>query len=268
LLASIASGKVTIVATALEAEVVQHVGSADLRKRLIDAVDAIESEETVPLIAAVLVVYAEASDALEQYLSPGASPEAVDAARRMVDRLRARTAQLFPAAPPAVSAPAPVAMRGLQDWVRLCIALTTEVPIDQVVARAVALNAPGIAHDARTAYDRLRAFIRRNDPARAKQWETADVLYRSGLLSLDQIADLVGMSPSDTIFELEQDGHVRSPEVIALLQGERAEIYERLRQRRLARSGSRVPDPELVDRDVIASERIEGVDARAWMRRR
>jgi len=42
--------------------------------------------------------------------------------------------------------------------------------------------------------------------------------------------------------------------------------YARIREDRLKRAGKFEPTPKQVARDVIASERIEGVDARLWIR--
>jgi hypothetical protein len=91
--------------------------------------------------------------------------------------------------------------------------------------------------------------------------------YRRGNVPLRDVARLLGMSTSDAVFELEQDGFSRAANAISLTEDEREGVYQRLRRRRLQRSGPPVVDPELVERDVIASERIEGVDARAWIRR-
>jgi hypothetical protein len=68
------------------------------------------------------------------------------------------------------------------------------------------------------------------------------------------------------IFLLEENGFQRPLDVIRLSDEERAEILRKMRTDRLQRGG--VPEycKDLVDRDVIASERIEGVDARPWIR--
>lgn len=157
------------------------------------------------------------------------------------------------------------------DWsqlVRSLDAVVAECPIDVLEQLAKTSAAPELAHRARTVYDALRAFVRRHDPGHATVMRIVGEQYRRGHLRLQEVAQLLGMSASDAVFELEQDGYARPPEAIALDAAERAAIYHRLRQQRLARSGPPVVDPELVERDVIASERIEGVDARAWIRRR
>lgn len=92
--------------------------------------------------------------------------------------------------------------------------------------------------------------------------------YRRGNIRIREVAQLLDMSTSDAVFELEQDGYSRSLSAITLTNDEREAAYVRLRQRRAQRSEPPNVDQDLVERDVIASERIESVDARVWIRRR
>jgi hypothetical protein len=107
----------------------------------------------------------------------------------------------------------------------------------------------------------------------SRSWHSREIMrivgeqYRRGHIRIQDAARLLGMSTSDAVFELEQDGFSRSPAAIALTEDEREAVYQRLRQRRLQHVGPPVVNQDLVERDVIASERIEGVDARAWIRR-
>jgi len=71
----------------------------------------------------------------------------------------------------------------------------------------------------------------------------------------------------DAVALLEQGGFQRPLDVIALSENERTEVYRRMRLDRLARKGSFAASAEAVSRDVVASERIEGVDARDWIPR-
>lgn len=157
------------------------------------------------------------------------------------------------------------------EWsqvVRSFDAIVAECPIDRFEGLGRLLNQPSLAHRARCAYDALRAFVRRHDPERAEVIRIVGQQYQRGNVRIHDAARLLGMSTSDAVFQLEQDGFGRAPSEIALTESEREAVYQRLRQRRLRRDMSPVADPELVERDVIASERIEGVDARAWIRRR
>jgi hypothetical protein len=147
-------------------------------------------------------------------------------------------------------------------------AIVAETPIEELERDSRSIDAPELAHRARNAYDRLRAFVRRYDPAHAEVLRIVGDQYQRGNLGLRDAATVLGMSTSDLVFELEQDGFARPPSAVTLTEDRREAIYQRLRQQRLARTGPPVLNDDLVDRDVIASERIEGVDARAWIRGR
>jgi len=159
----------------------------------------------------------------------------------------------------------------LVDWsqvVRSLGAVVTECPIEGLESLGKRFEEPGLAHRARNAYDALRAFVRRHDPNAAEVTRIVGEQYRRGHIALPEAARLLGLSSSDVVFELEQHGFSRPPSAILLNEEDREGAYRRLRQRRLQRTGPPVVDPDLVERDVIASERIEGVDARAWIRGR
>jgi hypothetical protein len=151
--------------------------------------------------------------------------------------------------------------------VRSFDAIVAECPIERLEAIGRGLDEPLLAHRARCAYDALRAFVRRHDLRRAEMMRIVGEQYQRGNIRIHDAARLLGMSTSDMTFELEQDGFSRAPEQIMLTESEREAAYLRLRQRRLQHIAP-AADPDLVERDVIASERIEGVDARAWIRGR
>lgn len=157
------------------------------------------------------------------------------------------------------------------DWsqlVRSFDAIVAECPIERLEAIGRRLDEPRLAHRARCAYDALRAFVRRHDPERAEVMRIVGEQYQRGNIRIRDAARLLGMSTSDAVFELEQDGFSRSPEQITLTEADREATFRRLRERRLLRVEPAAVDSDLVERDVIASERIEGVDARAWIRGR
>ena len=162
-----------------------------------------------------------------------------------------------------------------RDWsmiqwsqvVRSFDAIVAECPIDRFEALGRELDEPRLAHRARCAYDGLRAFVRRHNPERAEVMRIVGEQYQRGNIRLRDAATLLGMPVSDAVFELEQDGFGRAQSAIVLTDTERDAIYQRLRNRRLQEHTRHEIDPDLIDRDVIASERIEGVDARAWIRR-
>lgn len=130
-------------------------------------------------------------------------------------------------------------------------------------ARTVELEEEG--HRCQKAYWALEGFVRRNDPRQQQVVRTLGRLYVQGHLSVDDVAVMLGKHPSDAVFILEENGFCRPLEVIRMDEASRAEKLRRIREDRLKRQG----EPELVRehviRDVIASERIEGVDARPWL---
>src|SRR5262249_10818025 len=90
--------------------------------------------------------------------------------------------------------------------------------------------------------------------------------YARGALHLNEAAALLKADPIDVVVLLEARGYVRSVERITLEDDERTQLYARMRADRLSRAGKFDPTPEQIARDVIASERIEGIDARPWLR--
>jgi hypothetical protein len=153
--------------------------------------------------------------------------------------------------------------------IRRLDAIVAECPIEELEAIGRKNDMAAVAHRARNAYDALRAFVRRHAPERAARMRIIGDGYRNGHITLKDVATLLGMSTSDAVFELELYGFCRPPAAIQLSDADRDAAYAILRQRRLSR-GEVQPgvDQELVERDAIASERIEGIDARAWIRRR
>lgn len=73
------------------------------------------------------------------------------------------------------------------------------------------------------------------------------------------------MPRTDAVAWLEEYGYARDLDAGALTPDERSARYARMRQDRVARKGEPAFDQQLVTRDVIASQRIEGVDARLWL---
>ncbi|HEY2510253.1 MAG TPA: hypothetical protein VGI39_05335 [Polyangiaceae bacterium] len=79
----------------------------------------------------------------------------------------------------------------------------------------------------------------------------------------------MGLREEDAVAFLEDHGHARPLEALRLTDEERARRYAAMRADRLARCGARPDDAgRLVMRNVVASQRIEGVDARSWLRRK
>jgi hypothetical protein len=89
--------------------------------------------------------------------------------------------------------------------------------------------------------------------------------YAEGRLSLNEAANLLSMPRPDAVAWLEENGHARDLKVIALTPEERERRLARIRVDRLERNGAPAASKQITTRDVIATQRIEGVDARPWL---
>lgn len=123
------------------------------------------------------------------------------------------------------------------------------------------------SHRCRVAYDALRAFMVRVNPGYRARMKFLGQEYMRGVLSVEQVSLLLELTIPDAIALLEEGGYRRPPETIALDDEARTTGLAKIRSERLERGGEPIFSDELVRRDVLASERIEGVDARPWLRR-
>jgi hypothetical protein len=122
------------------------------------------------------------------------------------------------------------------------------------------------AHRCRLAYDGLRAFVRRHSQGREEAVHTAGRLYAEGRASVSEVAAMLAMEEPDVVALLEEHGFRRSVEGLRLEDGVRSARLAAMRADRLQRRGEPAPTPSYVVRDVIASQRIEDIDARPWLR--
>lgn len=142
---------------------------------------------------------------------------------------------------------------------------TASCPIEQIEQVFRGLGDPGDAHRARRAYDALHSFLLRHDPSTHDRLKVVGRLHAAGQLSIGDASALLGCSVPDAVALLEARGYARSLDVIRLQPEARADLLARVRADRLRRGGAPAPSEERVQRNVIASERIEGIDARAWL---
>lgn len=84
---------------------------------------------------------------------------------------------------------------------------------------------------------------------------------------MDDVAVFLRMQVPDAVALLEAEGYGRSVEQLRLSQEEETARYAAIRRERLERAGRPVSDDALVVREVIASQRIAGIDARPWLAR-
>jgi len=151
-------------------------------------------------------------------------------------------------------------VRALSSFLEAC-------PIEHLEQLAATYRLEAFGHRCRVAYDGIRAFVLRNDPSQKLQIRVLGQAYARGSLSVVDVATLLELHPVDAVALLESQGFKRGLDRISLDDAGRAEIFARMRQDRLDRAGTPAWSPESIARDVVASERIEGVDARRWIPR-
>lgn len=160
-----------------------------------------------------------------------------------------------------------------RNWIPLAI-LTRRVrsvldacPIDEIEQSAAVLESQDWGHRARVAFDGLQALLFRTDERCVEQLRIAGSAYEKGHISVEEVAKLLAVHPVDALAMLDQAGFHRPIELLEIAADARAKIFERMRTDRLSRSHAFEPSAEMIARDVVASERIEGVDARRWIPR-
>jgi hypothetical protein len=107
-----------------------------------------------------------------------------------------------------------------------------------------------------------RAVFERSFAARLRRRVEAMAGYLDGTVSLHDLATVLERSRADLLAEFDAAGFDRPVGAIRLRHEERASILARLRADRLDRKGEPIVDGDKVCRDVIASQRFEGIDAR------
>lgn len=139
------------------------------------------------------------------------------------------------------------------------------VDVDAVKRAADEIGAPELGHRCRMAVERLCAFLARNGPQRDAKLSVAGPAYLERRLSLDEVCVFLQLPRSDAVALLEQYGFARPEENIRLSSAARNALLERIQEDRDARQGEPDPRPSHIAREVVATQRIEGVDARPWL---
>jgi hypothetical protein len=141
-------------------------------------------------------------------------------------------------------------------------------PIEKLETVAQKLSLEALGHRCRHAYNMLGALVRRNDTSCDGSRKVIGRAYSQGRLTLGEAAEAMALPVVDAVAFLEEHGYARSIEHIRLSDEQRNARYAAIRADRIARRGRRPDDARsLVDRNVIASQRIESVDARRWLPR-
>jgi hypothetical protein len=138
-------------------------------------------------------------------------------------------------------------------------------PIRRLEHVAAALGVESLGHRCRVAFEWLQSFLRRADPAIHRQAQVIAIAYSEGRLSMTEVAALLSITTSDAAAWLEEHGHCRSVATLAMADDERRKAFSLLRADRLKRAGRPEQHELMVRRDVAATQRIEGIDARPWL---
>jgi hypothetical protein len=156
----------------------------------------------------------------------------------------------------------------MEAVVRAMKSLLAACPIDALEHLASELGLEVEGHRCRVAYDGIQAFVLRSDPQEQQRIRILGRQYANGSITLQQISQLLSLHPVDAIALLESRGFSRPIDVVRLSDADRQLQLDALRKARFAHRDTRAPiSVERVARDVIASERIESVDARRWIPR-
>lgn len=181
---------------------------------------------------------------------------------RILDENRAQLEPLAKLQPPA-DGPAAVDM---DIVVRAAESLLEHCPMSALERTGHDHSLATLAHRCRVAYDGLAALIARNSQPRAEALRAAGHAYADGRLSIDEVAAVLALPVPDAVALLEEQGYRRSIEGLRLTDEARQQRLAVIRDERRARNGAPVVQADLVRREVIASQRIEDVDARPWLK--
>jgi hypothetical protein len=156
----------------------------------------------------------------------------------------------------------------VRSAIRMAKSVIEACPIDYLenVGRRVS-GIASLSHRCRVAYDGLGAFVRRQagDRITLERVKIAGRLYVAGSAELRDVATLLDVNPETAIWLLEQHGFCRPLDTVQLTADQRVQLLGRVRADRLNRNGEPRASERYVARDAIASERIEGIDARRWI---
>lgn len=160
----------------------------------------------------------------------------------------------------------PSAERVLEQMVRVSGSVRATCPIRTLEQWGHELNAADLSHRCRKAYDGLTAFIRRHSTEFDEQMSTIGRAYSEGRLTMEDVSRILQVPKHEAVVLLERYSFYRPLDTLLLEDSRRRELLKAIAEEVRSKSGEWVVPPEsLLDRDVIASQRIEGVDARPWL---
>jgi hypothetical protein len=153
----------------------------------------------------------------------------------------------------------------VQQVVRVLRAALDLTPADDLYDRATSLHVPDEGHRIVTAVEGLRSYIRRHDGGQNDAVKLLARKYADSVLSIEEAAVLLQIPKHDVVHLFDELGAARplstfDPEA-------RRRLLHAVRQDRKSMSGAVDFRTDRLVRDVLSSERIEGIDARPWISR-
>lgn len=169
-----------------------------------------------------------------------------------------------PTAAAANSTAKRVTTRGLVRQIRSVLEMC---PLHLIERTATEHAIEAVGYRCRRAFEGLQAFVLRNDSRLKERLQVVGREYVRGLLSPDQVALLLDVGADDAVSILQSHGYARSLRAISMSPDEETDALQQIRADRIKRKGVFAFSVGDVARDVIASERLEGIDARRWIPR-
>lgn len=160
----------------------------------------------------------------------------------------------------------PVTLKDIEPVVSASRSLLENCPIQALEQRGARAGLQELSHRCRLAFDGLASFVARNSKPQPTALAAAGQAYAEGRLSIDEVAAVLGSTVPDAVALLEENGYCRGVQALQLTPEKRRERLAQIRADRLARGGVTTARPEWTAREVIASQRIEDIDARPWLR--
>lgn len=115
---------------------------------------------------------------------------------------------------------------------------------------------------------KLNEFLRRTDPFLKNRIEAVAEQYSSGSLSLEQLANVLGVDEMDALFLLDEYGVGRPAAALRMSDDDRKTRLAAIERDRLRREGKPRADAAEATAAAVSNARLEGVDARGCLTNR
>ncbi len=116
--------------------------------------------------------------------------------------------------------------------------------------------------------NKLHEFLRRTDPFLKSRIEAVADRYKEGALSLEQLANVLGVDEMDALFLLDEYGIGRPAAALQLSDDVRKARLEAIERDRARREGKPRGDASEATAAAVSNARLEGVDARGCLTNR